>query len=133
MAAADNVSLETAVSNVQKLEEMPLPDEQPNIEAHPTSIIYDVSFDTNFEDRQAFVSGLAKFMEEATVHRELVSTIGLARCRDHFFSRVTCGCCSSLPPSEQSSRRGYNLYQYAVLLAQLFARRSFGEWRLNPD
>ena len=67
-------SLDSALASVRRLENLALPDEQPNIEAPPTSVVYDVSFDTNFEDRNAFVTGLAKFMEEATVHNTLVST-----------------------------------------------------------
>ncbi|XP_065187273.1 cytoplasmic FMR1-interacting protein 2-like [Sycon ciliatum] len=64
-------SLDSALASVRRLEALALPDEQPNIEAPPTSVVYDVSFDTNFEDRNAFVTGLAKFMEEATVHNHL--------------------------------------------------------------
>ena len=30
------------------------------------------NMDTNFEDRNAFVTGVAKYIEEATVHSKLV-------------------------------------------------------------
>lgn len=50
-----------------------LPDEQPCIEAAPCSILYQANFDTNFEDRNGFVTGIAKYIEEATVHANLVS------------------------------------------------------------
>lgn len=49
------------------------PDEQPCIEAAPCSILYQANFDTNFEDRNGFVTGIAKYIEEATVHANLVS------------------------------------------------------------
>ena len=33
--------------------------------------MYQANFDTNFEDRNAFVTGVAKYIEEATVHSNL--------------------------------------------------------------
>lgn len=71
--AAEKVTLSDALSNVDVLDELPLPDQQPCIEAQPCSIVYHANFDTNFEDRNAFVTGVAKYIEEATVHAELVS------------------------------------------------------------
>ena len=70
-----NVMLEDALSNVDLLEELPLPDQQPCIEPPPTSIVYQANFDTNFEDRNAFVTGVAKYIEEATVHSNMVRRI----------------------------------------------------------
>jgi cytoplasmic FMR1 interacting protein len=35
--------------------------------------VYQANFDTNFEDRNGFVTGIAKYIEEATVHASLVS------------------------------------------------------------
>ncbi len=67
------MTLADALSNVDVLDELPLPDEQPCVEAAPCSIVYQANFDTNFEDRQAFVTGVAKYIEEATVHSSLVS------------------------------------------------------------
>ena len=69
----DKVTLADALSNVDVLDELPLPDSQPCIEAQPCSIVYQANFDTNFEDRNAFVTGVAKYIEEATVHSSLVS------------------------------------------------------------
>lgn len=51
---------------------LPVTDEQPCIEAAPCSILYQANFDTNFEDRNGFVTGIAKYIEEATVHANLV-------------------------------------------------------------
>lgn len=111
-----HVTLEDALSNVDLLEELPLPDQQPCIEPPPSSIMYQVptcmhwppsstptitapicclpqllgspsafpmsllsfflslqaNFDTNFEDRNAFVTGIARYIEQATVHSSMV-------------------------------------------------------------
>ena len=67
----NQVTLADALSNVDVLDELPLPDSQPCIEAQPCSIVYQANFDTNFEDRNAFVTGVAKYIEEATVHSNL--------------------------------------------------------------
>ena len=69
---ADKVTLNDALSNVDVLDEFTLPDEQPCIEAQPCSVVYQANFDTNFEDRNGFVTGIAKYIEEATVHASLV-------------------------------------------------------------
>ncbi|GCC43088.1 hypothetical protein chiPu_0027029 [Chiloscyllium punctatum] len=69
-----HVTLEDALSNVDLLEELPLPDQQPCIEPPPSSIMYQANFDTNFEDRNAFVTGIARYIEQATVHSSMVSS-----------------------------------------------------------
>lgn len=71
--ATEKVTLADALSNVEVLDELPLPDQQPCIEAQACSVIYQANFDTNFEDRTAFVTGVAKYIEEATVHASLVN------------------------------------------------------------
>lgn len=71
--ATEKITLSDALSNVEVLDELPLPDEQPCIEAQPCSVIYQANFDTNFEDRNGFVTGIAKYIEEATTHANLVS------------------------------------------------------------
>lgn len=68
----EKVTLADALSNVDVLDELTLPDEQPCIEAQPCSVVYQANFDTNFEDRNGFVTGIAKYIEEATVHASLV-------------------------------------------------------------
>ncbi|XP_072040304.1 cytoplasmic FMR1-interacting protein 2-like isoform X3 [Amphiura filiformis] len=73
LTMAATVSLADALSNVDLLEELPLPDQQPCIEATAVSITYQANFDTNFEDRTAYVTGMAKYIEEATVHSELIT------------------------------------------------------------
>lgn len=49
------------------------------IEASTCSITYQANFDTNFEDRNGFVTGIAKYIEEATTHANLVSFYQLER------------------------------------------------------
>lgn len=68
----EKITLSDALSNVEVLDELPLPDEQPCIEAQPCSAVYKANFDTNFEDRNGFVTGIAKYIEEATTHAKLV-------------------------------------------------------------
>uniref|UniRef100_A0A671RML0 Cytoplasmic FMR1-interacting protein 1 homolog n=1 Tax=Sinocyclocheilus anshuiensis TaxID=1608454 RepID=A0A671RML0_9TELE len=74
---ASTVTLEDALSNVDLLEELPLPDQQPCIEPLPSSLIYQPNFNTNFEDRNAFVTGIARYIEQATVHSSMVMGFGL--------------------------------------------------------
>uniref|UniRef100_A0A8C2PWL9 Cytoplasmic FMR1-interacting protein n=1 Tax=Cyprinus carpio TaxID=7962 RepID=A0A8C2PWL9_CYPCA len=68
---ASTVTLEDALSNVDLLEELPLPDQQPCIEPLPSSLVYQPNFNTNFEDRNAFVTGIARYIEQATVHSNM--------------------------------------------------------------
>ena len=50
------------------LNELPLLDPQPCIEAQACSVVFQANVDTNFEDQiTAFVTGVAKYIEEATV------------------------------------------------------------------
>lgn len=65
------VTLEDALSNVDLLEDLPLPDQQPCIEPPPSSLLYQPNFNTNFEDRNAFVTGIARYIEQATVHSSM--------------------------------------------------------------
>ena len=70
--ATQGVSLQDALTNVHCLESLALPDEQPTIEPEPASVVYEVSFDTNFADRTAFITGIGKYNEEATICSNLV-------------------------------------------------------------
>ena len=70
------VPLQEAISNVELLRELPTPDPQPLIEAKTIALTYHANFDTNFSDRTAFITGIARYMEEATVHSEMVGGRG---------------------------------------------------------
>lgn len=65
-------TLDDAICNVQQLQTISLPDEQPQIEAPPASVTYISNFDTNFEDSKAFITCISKYLEEADVHKGLV-------------------------------------------------------------
>jgi cytoplasmic FMR1 interacting protein len=69
----EKTSLLDVMQNVEALDHHLLPDQQPCIEAASVPISYQANMDTNFEDRSAFVTGVARYIEEATVHAELVS------------------------------------------------------------
>ena len=67
-------SLDEALKNVNLLDDLALSDEQPVIEAPAASITYNPNFDTNFEDNEAFITCNSKYLEEAAMHRGLVSS-----------------------------------------------------------
>ena len=75
MSADGANPLQDALNNVKCLEEFALPDEQPSIEPQPASVVYEVSFDTNFADRTAFITGIGRYNEEATICSNLVRRI----------------------------------------------------------
>ena len=99
----DKVTLADALSNVDVLDELPLPDSQPCIEAQPCSIVYQANFDTNFEDRNAFVTGVAKYIEEATVHSNLNEM--LEEGQEHAVMLYTWRCCSRAIPQPKSNEQ----------------------------
>ncbi|XP_034233403.1 cytoplasmic FMR1-interacting protein-like [Thrips palmi] len=100
---ADKVTLADALSNVDVLDELTLPDEQPCIEAQPCSVVYQVNFDTNFEDRNGFVTGVAKYIEEATVHSSLNEL--LEEGVEHAVMLYTWRCCSRAIPQPKSNEQ----------------------------
>jgi cytoplasmic FMR1 interacting protein len=55
------------------LDDLPIVDDQPCIEALSLTLDCRADFDTNFEDRNAFITGCSKYIEEATRHGEFVS------------------------------------------------------------
>jgi len=100
---SEKVTLADALSNVDVLDELPLPDEQPCIEAQPCSIVYQANFDTNFEDRNAFITGVAKYIEEATVHSSLNEM--LEEGHEHAVMLYTWRCCSRAIPQPKSNEQ----------------------------
>ncbi len=68
-------NIKDALTNVACLKDLHLPDEQPIIEPEPASVVYEVSFDTNFADRTAFITGIGRYNEEATICSNLVSLV----------------------------------------------------------
>ena len=68
-------NIKDALTNVDCLKDLALPDEQPSIEPEPASVVYEVSFDTNFADRTAFITGIGRYNEEATICSNLVNIV----------------------------------------------------------
>jgi cytoplasmic FMR1 interacting protein len=66
------IDLQEASNRVYSLDEIPVPDTQPCIEAFNGSIVYQANLNSNFEDKTAFVTGISKYIEEAAMHAELV-------------------------------------------------------------
>ncbi|CAG0889224.1 unnamed protein product [Darwinula stevensoni] len=99
----EKVTLQDAISNVDVLDEMPLPDQQPCIEAQQCSVTYKANFDTNFEDRNAFITGVAKYIEEATVHADLNEM--LEEGHKHAVMLYTWRCCSRAIPQPKSNEQ----------------------------
>ncbi|XP_073966644.1 cytoplasmic FMR1-interacting protein-like [Choristoneura fumiferana] len=110
MSVSEKVSLSDALSNVDVLDELTLPDEQPCIEAAPCSILYQANFDTNFEDRNGFVTGIAKYIEEATVHANLNEL--LEEGNAHAVMLYTWRCCSRAIPQARSNEQPDRVHIY---------------------
>ncbi|KAG0718012.1 Cytoplasmic FMR1-interacting protein [Chionoecetes opilio] len=101
--AGERVTISDALSNVDVLDDLPLPDQQPVIEAQPCSVVYFSNFDTNFEDRMAYVTGVAKYMEEAATHAELNKL--LEEGEMHAVMLYTWRCCSRAIPQPKSNEQ----------------------------
>ncbi|EFO93077.1 CRE-GEX-2 protein [Caenorhabditis remanei] len=98
---SSNVSWEAALSNVSLLGIISVPDDQPDIEARALPLLYRANFDTNFEDRSAFVTGIAKYSEEATRHAQFNDM--LAAGLQHAAHLYTWRCCSRAVPMAKSN------------------------------
>ena len=70
-------SLKAAIRNVQHLRVHALVDDQPAVEASAMGLNYVASYDSNFEDRCAFVLGVSRYVEEA---QSLATLVGHWRC-----------------------------------------------------
>ncbi|KAK4321422.1 hypothetical protein Pmani_007761 [Petrolisthes manimaculis] len=101
--ATERVTITDALSNVDVLDDLPLPDQQPVIEAQACSVVYTANFDTNFEDRMAYVTGVAKYMEEAATHAELNKL--LEEGEQHAVMLYTWRCCSRAIPQPKSNEQ----------------------------
>ena len=77
-----------ALSNVEVLYELPLIDSQPSVEGASNAIVYEANFDTNFEDKAAYITGISKYIEEAVLHSNLVCRAELRLPRYTYLSRI---------------------------------------------
>jgi cytoplasmic FMR1 interacting protein len=101
--SAERITLQDALQNVDVLDELPLPDLQPCIEAAQLSVHYQANMDTNFEDRGAFVTGVARYIEEATVHAKLHEL--LEEGHEYAVMLYTWRCCSRALPHIKSNEQ----------------------------
>uniref|UniRef100_A0A0N4UEL4 Cytoplasmic FMR1-interacting protein n=1 Tax=Dracunculus medinensis TaxID=318479 RepID=A0A0N4UEL4_DRAME len=85
----------------QLLDDLVLIDDQPSVEAQSLPLQCRVSFDTNFEDRNAYVTGMSKYIEEATRHAEF-NTL-LREGFKHAAHLYTWRCCSRAVPMAKSN------------------------------
>ncbi|GMT25093.1 hypothetical protein PFISCL1PPCAC_16390 [Pristionchus fissidentatus] len=128
--SSETVTLRDAVLNVELLNEVLLPDDQPCIEAASRPLLCKADFDTNFIDRGAFITGQSKYMEEATRHANFQNMLleGL----DHAGNLYTWRCCSRAVPmaksNDQPNRAEINMTVIDVLkpeVDKLFALMAF--------
>ncbi|XP_074651924.1 cytoplasmic FMR1-interacting protein 2-like isoform X2 [Tubulanus polymorphus] len=115
--ATEKITLPDAVQNVDVLDELPLPDQQPCLEAPSTSICYSCNTDTNFEDRNAFVTGVAKYIEEATVHADLNEI--LEEGHEYAVMLYTWRCCSRALPQVKSNEQPNRVEIYEKIVEVL--------------
>ncbi|CAJ0931257.1 unnamed protein product, partial [Mesorhabditis belari] len=99
--ATDTVSITDAVTNVELLDECLLPDDLPPIESRPLPLLCRAIFDTNFEDKNAYITGVSKYIEEATRHSEFNHM--LEQGHHHASLLYTWRCCSRAVPMARSS------------------------------
>lgn len=99
----EKITLSDAMQNVDVLDELPLPDQQPCIDAATLSIHYQVNKHTNFEDRGAFITGMARYSEEATIHAKLNEC--LEEGERHAIMLYTWRCCSRALPQIKSNEQ----------------------------
>ncbi|KAM3720431.1 Cytoplasmic FMR1-interacting protein [Dirofilaria immitis] len=99
--AVETVSFRDAIGNVDLLDDLILLDNQPCIEAQSIPLEYRVSFNTNFEDRNAYVTGVSKYIEEATRHAEFNDM--LSEGFEHAAHMYTWRCCSRAVPMAKSN------------------------------
>ncbi|KAL3880810.1 hypothetical protein ACJMK2_033017 [Sinanodonta woodiana] len=99
-------SLNKALETVDLLGQLGTKDPQPCVTALSQAVQYQADFDTNFEDRGAFVTGVAKFMEEATNHADMNKLLDEGQ--TYAAMLYTWRCCSRGIPqgacSDQTSR-----------------------------
>ncbi|XP_052793301.1 cytoplasmic FMR1-interacting protein-like isoform X3 [Mya arenaria] len=117
MATGEKISLTDALQNVDVLDELPLPDQQPCIEALSLSIHYQTNFDTNFEDRSAYVTGVARYIEEATVHADLNKL--LEEGKEYAVMIYTWRCCSRALPQVKSNEQENRVEIYQKIVEVL--------------
>ncbi|XP_061164515.1 cytoplasmic FMR1-interacting protein 2-like [Saccostrea echinata] len=115
--SVERVELSEALGKVDALNGLLHHGDPPSIEGMSLSIQYQVNFDTNFEDRNAYVTGVARYIEEATVHADMNKLIEEAQ--DYAAMLYTWRCCSRALPqiasNDQQNREQINTTIIEVL------------------
>ncbi|KAH9489792.1 Cytoplasmic FMR1-interacting protein 2 [Bulinus truncatus] len=101
--SSPTVPLKTALENVDLLHSTSPHDQQPCIEALSLSLHYRVIFDTNFEDKNAFVTSVAKYKEQATGQAYL--NLLLEEGEEYAVMLYTWRCCSRAVPPVRSNNQ----------------------------
>ncbi|KAK6055495.1 cytoplasmic Fragile-X interacting family protein [Cooperia oncophora] len=124
---AEPVSLKDALGNVELLEDLILPDDQPAIEARPLPLLCRTTFDTNFEDRNAYVTGVSKYIEEATRHAPSYFNEGLQHA-GKIFTPWRCllpSCAPTVKSNDQPNRVEINMKVVEVLRPEVDKLQQF--------
>jgi len=113
------ITLADAIQNVDLLEDCLLvfQDDQPCIDPLPQSVSYQVNLDTNFEDRSAFITGCAKYNEEATVHAQINAMI--EKGNDFAAMLYTWRSCSRCIPQVKSAEQANKIEIYEKTISVL--------------
>uniref|UniRef100_A0A8W8L913 Cytoplasmic FMR1-interacting protein n=2 Tax=Magallana gigas TaxID=29159 RepID=A0A8W8L913_MAGGI len=101
--AVEKVELSEALGKVNSLGGLLHCGSSPSIEGMSLTVQYQVNFDTNFEDRNAYVTGVARYIEEATVHADMNKLIEEAQ--EYAVMLYTWRSCSRGLPQIQSNNQ----------------------------
>jgi len=111
------MSLQQALETVAVLQTSKIPVDQPCIEAASISLDCDISFDSNFADREAFVRGISKYVEEASSIGSL--TVQLEKGKEFAGILYTWRSCSRAIPQVQSNDQSNRQQIYEAQLEVL--------------
>uniref|UniRef100_A0A1I8IJR8 DUF1394 domain-containing protein n=1 Tax=Macrostomum lignano TaxID=282301 RepID=A0A1I8IJR8_9PLAT len=124
MSAAQSdgqVTIVDAIRNVDLLDNLDTSDDVYNIEAAPVSLLLKHDADRNFQDRSAYVVGVAKYMEEAASHAEMTEL--LKEGEEYAVMLYTWRSCSRALPqirSNEQSNKG-EIHERTVEVLQPYA------------
>jgi cytoplasmic FMR1 interacting protein len=95
------ITLADTEHRVTCLNELPLNDNQPCVEALCGTLVYQANLDSNFNDKTAYIRGISKYIEEAAKHAELNDLLDEGN--EHATMLYTWRCCSRAIPQVKSN------------------------------
>ncbi|PAA91196.1 hypothetical protein BOX15_Mlig033928g1, partial [Macrostomum lignano] len=117
------VTIVDAIKNVNLLDNLDASDTVYSVEAAPIPILLKSDTDRNFQDRNAYVVGVAKYLEEATVHAEMTDL--LKEGEEFAVMLYTWRSCSRALPqirsNEQSNKN--EIHEKTIEVLQQYANR----------